>query len=256
MLDAILALPTRCDVLVVDDNSSDGTGAVLEARAAREPRLHLISRPGKLGVGSAHRLGWLYARHNGYARIVTLDADLSHDPLDIPRLLAALDAGSDVALGSRFVPGATLDYAGYRRVVSHTGNRLARTLLRLPISEFTTSLRAARLDRVPAGLVETVPQDGYGFFVTTAVRLARQGLQLTEIPIHFRNRHTGHSKLPKSEIARSAANLLRLALDRRPFSPIVGSAATSASCRHCSSPYVVDMPDSERACLCCMSVER
>src|SRR5262249_43886046 len=82
MLDAILALPERCDVLVVADNSSDGPGAGLAGRAAAEPRLHVVSRGGLLGIGSAHRLGWLYARHHGYARIVTLDADLSHDPLD------------------------------------------------------------------------------------------------------------------------------------------------------------------------------
>jgi glycosyltransferase involved in cell wall biosynthesis len=253
MLDAILALPCRCDILVVDDNSSDGTRQRLEERAAREPRLHLVFRAGKLGVGSAHRLGWLYARQNGYARIVTLDADLSHDPLDIPRLLAALDAGADVALGSRFVPQGKLDYVGYRRVVSRTGNRLARTLLRLPIAEFTTSLRAARLDRVPFGLVETVAQNGYGFFVTTAVRMARQRLRLTEIPIHFRNRHTGHSKLPKSEIVRSAVNLFRLALDRRPLAQIAGSAMAPEACRHCGAAYVVATPEGERVCLGCMS---
>ena len=81
------------------------------------------------------------------------------------------------------MPGAKTDYTGYRRLVSHTGNGLSRALLRLPIKEFTTSFRAARLDRVPAGLVETVPQNGYGFFVTTVVRLARHRLRLTEIPI-------------------------------------------------------------------------
>jgi dolichol-phosphate mannosyltransferase len=251
MLDAILALPTRCDVLVVDDNSSDGTAAALTARAGRDARVHLIFRPQRLGVGSAHRLGWLYARHHGYSRIVTLDADLSHDPLDIPRLLAALDAGADVALGSRFVPHGKLDYTGYRRFVSRTGNRLVRTLLRLPIAEFTTSLRAARLDRVPIGLVETTPQNGYGFFVTTAVRMARQRLHLTEIPIHFHNRHSGVSKLPKTEILLSAANLLRLAVDRRPFEQDLDRRETSEDCAHCGAPFVVRMPNGERTCLRC-----
>ena len=251
MLDAILGLATGCDVMVVDDNSSDGTRDRLEERAAHEPRLHLVFRAGKLGVGSAHRLGWLYARQHGYARIVTLDADLSHDPLDIPRLLAALDAGADVALASRFAPGGKSDYTGYRRLVSHTGNGLSRALLRLPIKEFTTSFRAARLDRVPAGLVETVPQNGYGFFVTTVVRLARQRLRLTEIPIHFHNRHTGSSKLPKAEILHSAINLFRLALDRRPFTRLPGSAATA--CGHCGASYIVDVSDGERVCLCCMN---
>jgi glycosyltransferase involved in cell wall biosynthesis len=256
MLDAILALPERCDVLVVDDSSSDGTGARLEERATAEPRLHVVSRRGLLGIGSAHRLGWLYARHHGYARIVTLDADLSHDPLDIPRLTAALDSGADVALASRFAPGAVLGYTGYRRFVSRTGNGLARALLRLPIREFTTSFRAARLDRVPPGLVETVPQNGYGFFVTVVVRMARQGLRLTEIPIHFHDRKAGTSKLPKTEIVRSAINLACLTLDPRPFDPKSSDpqqgAAGSDACAHCGSPYVVGMPDGDRICLRCM----
>ena len=99
MLDGLLGLRTRCDVLVVDDNSRDGTLDVLAARAAAEPRVGVVVRPGKLGIGSAHKLGWLHARRMGYGRIVTLDADLSHDPADVQRLLDALDAGADVALG-------------------------------------------------------------------------------------------------------------------------------------------------------------
>ena len=251
MLDAVLALPSRCDVLVVDDNSSDGTGDLLKVRAAREPRLRLVFRPERLGIGSAHRLGWLHARQNGYGRIVTLDADLSHDPQDIPRLLAALDAGADVALGSRFVPNARLDYTGYRRFLSQAANSLAGRLLRLPIAEFTTSLRAARLDRVPAGLVETVPQNGYAFFMTTAVRMARQGLRLTEIPIHFHDRQSGASKMPKSEILRGAANLFRLAVDRQRWAQSLAVPEMLEHCERCSAPYVIRMPNGDGICLRC-----
>ena len=93
LIDALLALPVRSDLLFVDDSSTDGTTEYLRSVAAAEPRVHVIVRPGKLGVGSAHKLGWLYARMHGYSRIVTLDADLSHDPQDVVRLLAALDAG-------------------------------------------------------------------------------------------------------------------------------------------------------------------
>src|SRR5688572_27891795 len=98
MLDGLLGLRARCDVLVVDDNSTDGTLDVLAARAAAEPRLGVVVRPRKLGIGSAHKLGWLHARRMAYARFATLDADLSHDPADVQRLLEALDAGADVAL--------------------------------------------------------------------------------------------------------------------------------------------------------------
>jgi dolichol-phosphate mannosyltransferase len=224
LLDPILALPDRCDVLVVDDNSPDGTGTHVQARAAAEPRIKLVSRAGRGGVGSAHREGWRFARHAGYARIVTMDADLSHDPQDIPHFLAALDTGADVALGSRFVAGGKLDYKGWRRFLSLKGNSLARKALGLPISEYTTSFRAARLERVPAGLIESIPNDGYSFFLTAAVRLVRQGLRITEVPIHFRERDTGVSKMPRLEILRGMANLLYHIVDRRPFAPSAADA--------------------------------
>jgi dolichol-phosphate mannosyltransferase len=219
LLDPILALPNSCDVLVVDDNSPDGTGAHVRSRADAEPRIKLLSRDGRGGVGSAHREGWGFARRAGYARIVTMDADLSHDPLDIPRFLAALDAGADVALGSRFVPGAKMDYTGWRRFLSSQANSLARKALGLPIAEYTTSFRAARLERVPVGLIESIPNDGYSFFMTAAVRLVRQGLRITEIPIHFHARDKGVSKMPRLEILRGMANLLYHVVHRRPFAP-------------------------------------
>jgi dolichol-phosphate mannosyltransferase len=253
LLDAILALPCRCDILVVDDNSPDGTGARVQARAASEVRINLAARAARGGVGSAHRFGWLYARRSGYARVVTLDADFSHDPSDIPRLLAALDAGADVALGSRFVPGGKLDYQGWRLFLSRSANRLARAVLRLPIAEYTTSFRAARLDRVPAGLVETIPNNGYAFFLTAIVRLARQRLRIAEIPIHFHERDSGASKMPRLEILRGTANLLFHVLHRRPFVPAAGDAVALPSCSRCGSLYVVRSPGGSATCLNCMT---
>lgn len=253
MLDSILGLASGLDVLIVDDNSSDGTGALIASRAAENARIRLISRPGRLGIGSAHRLGWLYARRHGYARIVTLDADHSHDPQDIPRFLAALDAGADVALASRFVHGGRLDYTGWRRFLSRSANRLARTLLGLPISEYTTAFRAARLDRVPVGLIESIPQNGYAFFMSATVRLAREGLHIKEIPIHFHHRHAGQSKMPRLEILRGAMSLLRLVLDRRRFEPMTLADESDATCAQCGAPYVV-VTARERNCLRCMSL--
>ena len=185
------------------------------SRAAAEPRLAVMVRPGKLGIGSAHVLGWMQARNLGYRRIVTLDADFSHDPGDIPRLLAALDQGADVVIGSRFAAGSRLDYVGWRRFVSRSANYLARTALGLPISEYTTSLRAARLDRVPEGLVETIESGGYSFFLICMVRFVRAGLKVTEIPIHFHQRTEGTSKISHLEIVRGALNLVRPTLRRK-----------------------------------------
>jgi dolichol-phosphate mannosyltransferase len=246
LLDPILALPNGCDVLVVDDNSPDGTGAHVRSRSAAEPRIKLVSRAGRGGVGSAHREGWRFARRAGYARIVTMDADLSHDPLDIPRFLAALDAGADVALGSRYVAGGKLDYTGWRRFLSVKGNRVARWALGLPIAEYTTSFRAAQLDRVPVGLVESIPNDGYSFFMTAAVRLVRQRLRITEMPIHFRERETGVSKMPRLEILRGMANLLYHIVNRRPFAPSAADVravrAASDEARLASAPQRTDAP--------------
>jgi dolichol-phosphate mannosyltransferase len=253
MLDVLLGLKVRCDVFVVDDSSTDGTLDVLAACAAAEPRLGVVVRPRKLGIGSAHKLGWLHARRMGYARIVTLDADQSHNPADVQRLLDALDAGADVALGSRFVPGARHDYSGLRLAVSRGANALAASLLRLPVAEHTTSLRAAKLASVPAGMVETIESDGYGFFVTCIVRLARAGLNIAELPIHFHPRHHGVSKISKRQVLFGAANLLRLAVDRRPYHAGIFKVS-EPDCPVCARPYRVREPSGELRCLACFGI--
>jgi dolichol-phosphate mannosyltransferase len=183
LLDDLLSLPERVDVLIVDDLSCDGTAEYLTARAATAPRLRVIMRPGKLGVGSAHKLAWLQARQHGYSRLVTLDADLSHDPQDVSRVLALLDGGADVAFGSRFLPGGRLDYSGWRLFLSRNANRVASLLLHLPITEYTNSLRAVRLECIPPGLVESIADDGYAFFLNSAAQLR------SPRPDHSRNSH-------------------------------------------------------------------
>ena len=250
LLDGLLALKTRCDVLIVDDGSTDGTLDVIAARAADEHRVGLVLRPHKLGVGSAHKLGWLHARSMGYSRIATLDADLSHDPADVQRLFHALDAGADVALGSRFVAGGRLDYRGVRLFISRTANAQSRLLLGLPIAEYTTSLRAAKLARVPPGLVETIESDGYAFFLTCIVRMARAGLTIIELPIHFRDRQHGESKISKREILFGAANLLKHAVFRRTFRES-GSQDTHILCMVCGRPYCLQNPSGTIRCLAC-----
>ena len=251
MLEQLLAVPAQFDVLIVDDGSNDGTQAAIADHAARDARVRLLDRGMKRGIGSAHRLAWLHARTLGYARIVTLDADLSHDPADVPRLLAAIDEGADVAIGSRFVRGGRLDYSGWRLFVSRLANRLARRLLRLPVREYTTSLRAVRLDRVPPGLVEAIASDGYSFFVTCMVYFARCGLKIAEVPIHFHDRHSGESKLPRFEILRGVLNLMQLAIDRRPPTPLALLPEPECDCPRCCKPYRVRTDDGGVRCLAC-----
>ena len=141
LLHGIFKLDGDLEALVIDDSSPDGTGVHLEHRAATEHSLHVVRRPSKLGLGSAHQLALLYAIHRGYDRLVTMDADLSHDPADIPRLLDALE-GADMVIGSRYVKGGGSDYQGYRKFLSISANTLAHFLLRIPLHEFTTSFRA------------------------------------------------------------------------------------------------------------------
>ncbi len=251
LTDALLALPVRSDLLFVDDSSTDGTTGYLLSRAAAEPRINVIVRPGKFGVGSAHKLGWLHARRHGYCRIATLDADLSHDPRDVPRILAALDAGADFAVGSRFCPGGRTDYQGWRRFLSATANRLASLVLRLPVTEYTTALRAARLDRVPPGLVESVGADGYNFFMSCVTRVARQGLAIAEVPIHFRDRQRGSSKMPREALFQATLSLLRLAADRRRIEPPGLPPWSERQCPACGAPYRAFVSPGETLCLKC-----
>ena len=231
LLNVLSALPIDADFLVVDDLGTDGTEDVLRRHASENPRLDFIVRPGKLGIGSAHVAAWNYARRLGYSRIVSLDADMSHDPNDISKLLAVLDAGADVAIGSRFLTESILDYSGFRLFLSQRANRSIKFLTRLPITEYTTSLRAARLSVVPFGLVETIKEDGYSFFFICMVRFARHGLRIGEIPIHFHKRLSGKSKVSNREILRSARNLVRLAFERssKMFTPIETADLASPS---------------------------
>jgi dolichol-phosphate mannosyltransferase len=251
LLDRVLALPIRCDVLVVDDSSKDGTQEILAECAHADRRIGVIVRRGKLGIGSAHKLGWLHARRLGYARFVSLDADLSHDPADVTRLLAALDAGADVAIGSRYAPGGKLDYRGWRLFLSWTANTLARLLLRLPLAEYTSSFRAVWLGRVPPGLIETIDNDGYGFFLISATRLARQRLAIKEVPTHFRDRNGGKSKIPRLELVRGTINLLSLTIWRRPIKPPGLPQGLESECPSCGQPYCVATSSGELSCLAC-----
>ena len=214
LLNVVLALPLDADLLVVDDLGTDGTADVLTRLALNSPRLDFVVRPQKLGIGSAYKVAWEYARRLGYSRVVSLDADMSHNPRDIPRLLAALDAGADVAIGSRFLKDSRIDYRGLRLFLSRSANLSVKLVTRLPISEYTTSFRAMRLSTIPHGLVEGISEDGYSFFFICMARFAQNHLAIKEIPIHFHERLAGRSKISKWEILHSTFNLMRLASER------------------------------------------
>lgn len=209
MIDRIMAVASNADILVVDDSSKDGTLDVL-ASVAR-PSLKVIVRPGKLGLGTAHLLAWKYAIHHGYDVLVTMDGDHSHDPADIPRLIDGLDESTDLVIGSRYAQGGKCDYTGYRLRVSKAANKAARLLLGIKLSEFTTSFRAFRVNRLSAIDFDTLVVGGYSFFLAVIVQAHRHGLNIEERPIHFHERNAGVSKIPPLEIFRGMTNLLKLA---------------------------------------------
>jgi len=254
---------STADVLVVDDGSPDGTGELLRELVKTESRLHVIHRPGKLGLGSAHSLAMLYAIKHQYDCLVTMDADLSHAPSDIPRLIDGIEKGADFVIGSRYMPGGACDYEGYRKQLSVVGNRFARLLLQIPIHEFTTSFRAFRIDKLRQLDFRWINNYGYSFFLEVVFSLERAGLVIQEEPIHFYNRNYGSSKIPHLEIVRGMKKLITLWLTK-----IFDSQGDKCSpnfhtthqqhCLACQSPFLyrqsdqLNRPTRVDTLLCCL----
>jgi dolichol-phosphate mannosyltransferase len=213
LVEGIAAAVPDADILVVDDSSPDGTWEIIEGLRRRHPRLRAVSRPGKLGIGSAHKYALFYAMREGYTTLVTMDADFSHDPALIPSLLSAHGRNVFVT-GSRYCPGGSSDYSGYRDIVSRIGNRLARLVLGVHLHELTTYFRVfdvASLRRLPLRLVTAA---GYSYGVELVYHLRKAGVELREVPIHFSDRTRGASKIPRLQIVKSALDLFLLGLRR------------------------------------------
>src|SRR5262245_43779634 len=241
LLHGIWSVLPEAQVLIVDDSSPDGTGNLLQSIAASDARLTTVRRPAKLGLGTAHHLAMLFAIRGGFDTLVTMDADLSHDPSEIPRLIDKL-ADVDFVIGSRYMPGGWSDYRGYRRVVSVAANAAASFLLELPLHEFTTSFRAFRVDRLRQVNFVKMHNFGYSFFMESVYRLHQAGLSLAEVPIYFRDRTAGESKIPRLEIVRGMTKLVHLSLSKLlgrkmlPPSPPIEDA-----CANCGSSYLSEL---------------
>ena len=203
-------------VIVVDDASTDGT-ATLAAQLAREfEHLEVINRPAKLGLGSAYRDGFALAVSGGADVCIQIDADLSHDPEDLPALLANIAQGADLAIGSRYVPGGkTESWSWGRRWLSRWGNRYAAGVLGLAVNDATAGFRAYRADALKWIDYQTVTADGYGFQIEMTHRMVRAGAKIVEFPIEFRDRHAGTSKLSRGIVREAVVLVARLWLDDR-----------------------------------------
>ncbi len=212
LITAILAQVPQADVLVVDDASPDGTGELAEALAAAEPRVRVLHRAGKQGLGTAYVAGFQYGLVHGYDLIVEMDADFSHRPEDLPRLIEASSL-SDVVVGSRNVPGGrTENWSPIRKVVSKGGSLYARLLLGLPIRDCTSGFKCFRRGALEALELGRLRSNGYAFQVEVNYACSRAGSRFTEVPIVFPDRVRGTSKMSSRIVWEAALLVLRLRL--------------------------------------------
>ena len=197
---AVLAAAS-VDVLIADDNSPDGTGGLADRLAAADPRVHVLHRAGKEGLGAAYLAGFAWALDRGYDVIVEMDADGSHRPQDLPRLLAALP-DADLVLGSRWVQGGSVvNWPKSRELLSRGGNTYARLMLKVPLRDATGGFRAFRADTLRTIGLASVDSQGYIFQVDLAHRVLQHGLRVVEVPITFVEREFGTSKMNRRIVA-------------------------------------------------------
>ena len=183
-------------LLVVDDKSPDGTGEIADRIAESNPNVTVLHREQKQGLGPAYAAGFDEGMRLGSRILIEMDADFSHDPADLPRLVEALDAGADMVIGSRYVPGgSTPDWPWTRRLISVMGNFYARTMLGVPTRDMTAGFRGFRVEALNALPFRTAQASGYGFQVEMAWSANRAGLKVVEVPVVFRDRTVGKSKM-------------------------------------------------------------
>ncbi|MCB0045925.1 MAG: polyprenol monophosphomannose synthase [Caldilineaceae bacterium] len=211
LVERLRALPEDVHVLIVDDNSPDGTGAIADALAAQDPGVHVIHRAGKLGLGTAYKAGFAFGLARPYAYLCTMDADFSHSPESLPDLLRKAEEGYDLVVGSRYVPGGrVVGSTRLRKFISYGANWLAHRALGVTIRDCTAGFRCYRRAVLESIDLERIFSSGYSFLIEMAYYVQRAGFTCAEVPITFVNRTEGASKISKSEIYRAFYTLVRL----------------------------------------------
>ncbi|MFB1483910.1 polyprenol monophosphomannose synthase [Corallococcus sp. RDP092CA] len=195
---AVLAADPRVDILVVDDNSPDGTGQLADELAAKEPRVRVLHREKKEGLGRAYLAAFRWALAEGYTYILEMDADFSHDPRYLPTFLDAAEGGADLVLGSRYVDGGgTVNWGVGRKLISRGGSLYARSILGVDVRDLTGGFKCFNrrvLERID---LDAVRSTGYAFQIELTYRTLRNGFTVREVPIVFEDRRVGHSKMNK-----------------------------------------------------------
>ncbi|MEW9550977.1 polyprenol monophosphomannose synthase [Nonomuraea sp. NPDC050783] len=196
IVERIRSAVPHAHVLVADDNSPDGTGEVADGLAAADEQVHVLHRPGKQGLGAAYIAGFRWGLDQGYEVLVEMDADGSHQPEELPRLLDALGEGADLAIGSRYVPGGRIvNWPQRRELLSKGANVYTRVMLGLPVRDATAGFRAYRAAALEKVGLAGVESQGYCFQVDLTLRTSRHGLRVVEVPITFVERTVGKSKM-------------------------------------------------------------
>lgn len=215
ILDRLLGSVPEVEVLIIDDGSPDGTGAVADARAAADPRIHVMHRTSKDGLGAAYRAGFSWALSEGYDAIVEMDADGSHAPEQLRRLLFAL-GHADVAIGSRYVAGGgVVNWPAHRQVLSRGANLYARLALGCRVRDMTAGYRAYRAEVLRQVRLADISSQGYCFQVDVTWRAIKAGFRVAEVPITFTEREIGSSKMNGAIVREAIVNIGRWAIAER-----------------------------------------
>jgi dolichol-phosphate mannosyltransferase len=197
--DRLLAALPQTDLLFVDDNSPDGTGQIQDEMAAENPRIHVMHRAGKLGLGTAYIQGFGWGIARGYDYLFEMDADGSHDPHYLPQMLALAEDGADAVIGSRYVPGGgTVNWGLGRKFISRGGSLYARIVLGIDVRDVTAGFLCWRRSALEAIDIDTITSNGYSFQIEMKYRALRKGLRLVETPIVFVDRQVGQSKMSRA----------------------------------------------------------
>ena len=212
-LDAINNLDFTVDVLIIDDNSPDETWKIVENYSKNNKNIHLIVREGKEGLDTAHKEAYEYATKNNYDFFITMDADLSHEPTEIPQFIKELENNTFV-LGSRYAKGGKCNLRGFRLFLSYFGNKFIKFVFNIDCNEFTTSYRGFNLKKLGDFTLKDVSSKGYSFFMETIYQINKKGILIKQIPINFNKRIIGKSKIPRIEIFRTLLNIFKLRIKK------------------------------------------
>jgi dolichol-phosphate mannosyltransferase len=205
------------DVLIVDDNSPDGTGELAEEIRRQNPQVYVLHRSGKLGLGTAYIAGFKYAIQHGYDAAFEMDADFSHDPRYLPGFLKAVEK-ADLVIGSRYVPGgSTPNWSFIRRLISGSGNIFARFMLDIPVHDCTGGFRCYRRQVLQSIDLDAIQSQGYAFQVELTYRVLQQGFKIVEIPITFMDRRLGTSKMSRKIVIEAFIYVLRTRFSKQAF---------------------------------------